>query len=156
MMAEATMAVVRDVHRSIDAMQVQVLEEEQDGQEPTTGKPPIYALGEFKWGAFRDVDDRIDKYWMWGALRGYAAYFFSAFKDLTWDCSCQLRYTLPCDGCNRCKSNNQIIIDNVPVANRRWWHAFLPRKSAAGKITTSPVYSFLIFLWYMRIYLDIK
>ena len=113
------MAVVRDVQRPVDVMKVQVMEES------ATGKP-IYAAGQFRWGAFRDVEDRIGKYWLWGPLRSYAAYLFSVFKDYTWNCSSQLRYTLPCDGCQRCKSPaNQPV--SKPEQPTRWWQAFVPR-----------------------------
>ena len=126
------MAIVRDVHRSIDAMQVQVLQDGADGQATEPSGKPIYALGQFQWGAFRDVEERIDKYWMWAGLRAYAAYYFGSFKDLTWDCSCQLRYTVPCDGCNKCQSSVQVVNNVAAASNRRWWHAFLPRTSPAG------------------------
>ena len=118
------MAVVRDLQRSIDVMKVEILESE-------TVKPagkPVYAVGEIKWGAFRDVEERFSKYWIWGPMKQYAAYFFGAFHELTWNCEALLRYTIPCDGCQRCKLEEaQALSASKAPTNSRWWHMFLPR-----------------------------
>lgn len=136
LMAEATMAIVRDYKKHVDVMKVEVLE---DG-EKTPGKP-VYALGELKWGAFRDVDERIGKYWLWGPLKPYAAYLFGAFKNLTWECDSRFQYTVPCDGCRNCMTN--ALQDATEprygssAQNARWWHAFIPRTtSVKGNILT--------------------
>lgn len=131
-MAEATMAIIRDFQKQVDVMKVEILENSDN----PTGKP-IYALGELKWGAFRDVEERIGKYWLWGPLKSYAAYFFGAFKSLTWDCNAQFHYTVPCEGCNNCMRNNLQDANELKfgsqVQNTRWWHAFIPRtKSVKG------------------------
>ena len=126
LMAEATMAVVRNFQHNVDVMKVEILE----NSDKPPGKP-VFALGELSWGAFRDVEERVGKYWLWGPLKPYAAYFFGAFKHLTWECSSQLRYTLPCDGCSNCMSNR--LQDVRPdqrigsMQHSRWWHAFIPR-----------------------------
>lgn len=119
-MAEATMAIVRGVHKEVDVMKIEILNSD-------VGKP-VYALGELKWGAFRDVEERIKKYWLWGPLKPYAAYFFGAFKNLSWECSAQFRYSLPCDGCNKCFGKKEVS-SSKPISNQnsRWWHVFIPR-----------------------------
>ncbi|XP_046643063.1 acylglycerol kinase, mitochondrial-like [Daphnia pulicaria] len=126
LMAEATMAIIRDFQKQVDVMKVEILENSDN----PTGKP-IYALGELKWGAFRDVEERIGKYWLWGPLKSYAAYFFGAFKSLTWNCNAQFHYTVPCEGCNNCMRNKMQDANELKfgsqVQNTRWWHAFIPR-----------------------------
>ena len=125
-MAEATMAIVRNFQQPIDVMQLEVLGE---GSEASSGKI-IFAASELRWGAFRDVEERVGKYWMWGPLRTYAAYVFGAFKDLTWSCNAQFRYTSPCSGCNRCHGVQRTAIlpsTPQPAQQNRWWHAFIPR-----------------------------
>lgn len=112
-----------------------------ENSESSSGKP-IYALGEIKWGAFRDVDERIGKYWLWGPLKPYAAYFFGAFKSLTWNCSSTFRYTSPCDGCNNCMRSNDSISDIRLNSGQgsRWWQAFMPRpKPVVGNISFGDV-----------------
>lgn len=133
-MAEATMAVIRDFQHKVDVMKVEIME----NSDKPPGKP-VFALGELSWGAFRDVEERVGKYWLWGPLKPYAAYFFGAFKDLTWECSSLFRYTLPCDGCNNCMSNRLQDAPDPRLSagqnNSRWWHAFVPRsKSTIGKV----------------------
>lgn len=125
-MAEATMAIVRGLQQQLDVMKIEIVE----GSESPPGKP-IYALGEIKWGAFRDVDERIGKYWLWGPLKPYAAYFFGAFKNLTWNCTSTFRYTLPCDGCSNCMVSDNNPNSMLPNSGQpsRWWHAFIPRTS---------------------------
>lgn len=57
----------------------------------------------------------------------YAAYVFSGYKsDLNWNCNAVLKYTNPCKGCSRCYSEESY--NETMHKNRRWWHAFLPRK----------------------------
>lgn len=129
-MAEATMAIVRDTYQQrVDAMKIEIL----DQNETSPGKP-VYALGELDWGAFRDVEERVGKYWLWGPLQSYAAYFFGAFKDLTWECSSQFQYTVPCNGCSKCVRPRDTFVDTrLKIGqNSRWWHAFVPRKPVQG------------------------
>lgn len=122
-MAEATMAVLRNLQHTVDVMKVEVIE--GDEAKPT-GKP-IYAAGGIKWGPFRDVEERIGKYWIWGSLKPYAAYVFCVFKNLTWNCESQFRYTVPCDGCRNCMSQSTVSSGTSLSTPTRWWHAFIPR-----------------------------
>ena len=41
---------------------------------------PVYLLSDIAWGAFRDVQARVHKYWYWAGLRERAAYVFGLFK----------------------------------------------------------------------------
>ena len=41
---------------------------------------PVYLLSNITWGAFRDVQARINKYWYWGGLKERMAYVFAVFK----------------------------------------------------------------------------
>lgn len=123
LMAEATMAIVRDTpQQKIDVMKVEILEINEN----SPGKP-VYAVGELKWGAFRDVEERIGKYWLWGPLKPYVAYIFGVFKDLTWKCSAQFHYTLPCNGCSNCVKPVDTTDLRINKVQPRWWHAFIPR-----------------------------
>lgn len=132
-MAEATMAIVRDFQHPLDVMKVEIVDPESNS---APGKP-VYAVGEILWGAFRDVEERVGKYWIWGPFRSYAAYFFGAFKDLTWNCTSQFRYTAPCSGCNNCMGQRDLLKleSTSQQQTRRWWQAFIPRaQPVKGKI----------------------
>ncbi|KAF0295366.1 Acylglycerol kinase, mitochondrial [Amphibalanus amphitrite] len=72
---QATMALVRDTVRPLDAMEVQALETEAE----VPGRP-VYLLSNITWGAFRDVQARVSKYWYWGGLKERMAYVFAVFK----------------------------------------------------------------------------
>jgi len=132
LMAEATMAIVRDIQRHVDVMKIEVIEEGPEQPE----RKGIYAPGGIKWGPFRDVDERVGKYWIWGPLRAYAAYVFCAFKDLTWNCEAKFRYTLPCDGCKNCSHlrNFGEMNQTRGPQQARWWHAFIPRTKTSNGI----------------------
>jgi len=58
-MAEATMAVVRDSRRAVDVMRIQIQEIDENESQQQTVKPPIFALGELKWGAVRTICSKI-------------------------------------------------------------------------------------------------
>ncbi|XP_014471802.1 PREDICTED: acylglycerol kinase, mitochondrial [Dinoponera quadriceps] len=119
---DATMAIVKNKLKLIDALEIKVLED--DSEKPIK---PIYAVGGIKWGAWSDTHARIDKYWYWSYLRKYAAYVFNGYKsDLNWKCNMTLKYTNPCKGCSHCYSK-EIFSDQSANSNRRWWHAFLPK-----------------------------
>lgn len=140
LMAEATMTVVRNLQRPVDVMKVQVVDEAA-----TPAGKAIYAVGRFQWGAFRDAEERAAKYWLLGPLKPYAAYLFSVFRDLTWQCAGRLGHTPPCDGCRRCRSSGAAA-EGVGAArsplSSRWWHVFLPRTTASA---SSKVFFFVCF-----------
>ncbi|XP_021931037.1 acylglycerol kinase, mitochondrial, partial [Zootermopsis nevadensis] len=122
MMAEATMAVVKEITKPVDVIKIEVLETEQE----LPGKA-VYCLGGIQWGAYRDAHAKRDKYWYWGALRSYVTYVFTGLKsdesDVSWQCKGVLSYILPCSGCSRC-----IQPVETDTSTRRWWHVFVSRQ----------------------------
>lgn len=124
-MIDATMAIIKNNYRLLDAIEIKVLEEDEESTKP------VYAMGGIRWGAWSDVHAHIDKYWYWGYLRKYAAYVFNGYKsDLNWKCNAVLKYTNPCKGCSYCYSK-EMYYNQSANSNRRWWHAFLPRKQTS-------------------------
>ncbi|KAG0719268.1 Acylglycerol kinase, mitochondrial [Chionoecetes opilio] len=125
-LAEATMAIVRDVRRPLDVMEITP---QKPGQEAPA--KPVFAASEVVWGALRDAATRKDNYWYWPGLKKYMTYVFSSYKDLAWDCSAEVDYTLPCSGCSKCHAKNQLEAQtpdpNAPRPMRRWWMNYLPR-----------------------------
>ncbi|XP_036147827.1 acylglycerol kinase, mitochondrial isoform X2 [Monomorium pharaonis] len=122
-MIDATMAVIKSNLKSIDTIEIKLLD--NDTENPIK---PVYAVGGIEWGAWSDAHARIDKYWYWGALRKYVAYVFSGYKsDLNWNCNAVMKYTNPCKGCSSCYSKN-FFRDQSMYSNRRWWHVFLPKR----------------------------
>ncbi|XP_072761009.1 acylglycerol kinase, mitochondrial isoform X2 [Anoplolepis gracilipes] len=122
-MIDATMAIIKNNIKAIDTIQIKLLE-----NDPENPVKPIYAVGSIKWGAWSDTHARIDKYWYWGSLRKYAAYVFNGYKsDLNWKCNAVMKYTNPCKGCSHCYSK-ELAYNQSTNLNRRWWHAFLPKK----------------------------
>lgn len=58
----------------------------------------------------------------------YAAYVFSGYKsNLNWKCNAVMKYSNPCKGCSYCYSK-ELSYNQSTNLNRRWWHAFLPKK----------------------------
>ncbi|XP_024943863.1 acylglycerol kinase, mitochondrial isoform X2 [Cephus cinctus] len=132
-MAEATMAVVKGETKMIDVVEVQVLK-----QDPEKPMKPVYAVGALEWGAWRDANARVNKYWYWGSLRKYATYVFNGYKgDLNWDCDGVIRYTEPCDGCSRCYYEHQTTSNST--LERRWWHSFLPKRTSMPSVDYSKI-----------------
>ncbi|EFN62771.1 Acylglycerol kinase, mitochondrial [Camponotus floridanus] len=122
-MIDATMAIIKNNLKLIDAIEIKLLE-----NDPENSIKPVYAVGSIKWGAWSDTHARIDKYWYWGFLRKYAAYVFNGYKsDLNWNCNAIMKYTNPCKGCSHCYSK-ELSYNQSTNFNRRWWHAFLPKK----------------------------
>ncbi|XP_012219224.1 acylglycerol kinase, mitochondrial [Linepithema humile] len=121
-MIDATMAIIKNNFKSIDAIEIKLL-----NNDPESPIRPVYAVGGIEWGAWSDTHARIDKYWYWGFLRKYAAYVFCGYKsDLTWKCNAVMKYTNPCKGCSRCYFEQ--LAYSQSNLNRRWWHAFLPKR----------------------------
>ncbi|XP_043269650.1 acylglycerol kinase, mitochondrial [Venturia canescens] len=134
-MADATMAVVRGATKAIDAVEVQPLE-----KDPENDIKPVYAVGIIEWGAWRDAESRVNKYWYWGYLRKYVTYIFTGYKkDVNWDCNATVRYSEPCHGCSRCYK--ELHSTEETNTTRRWWQAFLPRKVVHA---TGPDYSKIV------------
>ncbi|XP_011636985.1 acylglycerol kinase, mitochondrial isoform X1 [Pogonomyrmex barbatus] len=121
-MIDATMAIIKNNFKSIDAIEIKLLKDDPDNP-----IKPIYAVDGIEWGAWSDTHARIDKYWYWGPLRKYAAYLFNGYKsNLNWKCNALMKYTNPCKGCSCCYSKNSY--NQSSNLNKRWWHAFLPKR----------------------------
>ncbi|VVC97210.1 unnamed protein product [Leptidea sinapis] len=106
---EASMAIIKGNTEWRDAMKVETIADEYE-----VPNKPIYALSSLEWGAFRDVQARQDKYWIYGPLRTYASYIFNGYKNtLTWDCQGEIKYTPPCSGCSNC-------LRKKPEIKRKW------------------------------------
>lgn len=89
--------------------------------EDSSGKA-VYGLSGIKWGAYRDVERKRDKYWYFGPLRGYAAVLFSgSVKEKV---NAQIAYTPPCSGCEKCYPNRPEL--HPPVVKTLWWRYLLP------------------------------
>ncbi|XP_069704087.1 acylglycerol kinase, mitochondrial [Periplaneta americana] len=138
MMAEATMAIIKEVTKPIDVIKIEVLETETD----IPGKP-VYCLGGIQWGAYRDAHAKRDKYWYWGVLRSYVSYIFMGMKGekagMSWQCEGHLNYVLPCKGCSKCK-----IEEKSENSSYRWWHVFIPKHTSASGNAADKDYSNVI------------
>ncbi|XP_063698579.1 acylglycerol kinase, mitochondrial [Culicoides brevitarsis] len=116
-LANAAISVVREQVEPRDTMKIEIIDQE-------TQPKPVYAVGSLKWGAFRDIMSKRDKYWYFGGLRDYSAFLFNAFSDdITWQCKASLEFTDPCSGCRNCRVNFQ----PPKPQNKRWWSIFVPR-----------------------------
>ncbi|XP_076297367.1 acylglycerol kinase-like protein Mulk [Lasioglossum baleicum] len=128
-LVEATMAVICENSKMMDMIEVEPIEE--NAEEPVK---PIYAMGMIEWGAWKDAHTIAKKYWYWGPLKKYATYILNGYKDtLNWNCDATIKYSNPCDGCSSC---------HQPVAfttNKRWWHAFVPKRPSTPVIDYSKI-----------------
>ncbi|XP_076239270.1 acylglycerol kinase-like protein Mulk [Calliopsis andreniformis] len=124
---EATMAIVNEKCRMMDMIEIEPIDE--NSEEPVK---PIYAMGAIEWGAWKDAHAIAKKYWYWGPLKKYATYIFNGYKgSLNWNCDATVKYTNPCGGCSHCRQKNPSL-NELNSTNRRWWHAFVPRKPTAA------------------------
>lgn len=90
-MAEATMAVIKQLKKPVSVIQVENLAE----QEEYFGNK-IYGLSELEFGSFREAYNRRDKYWMFVGLKDVLSYVFgysTAHKDITWEWPLNLNWT---------------------------------------------------------------
>lgn len=126
-LANATIAAVRSKTTNRDVIKIESLAEES-AEAPAR---PIFALGNIQWGAYRDALSLRDKYWYTGPLREYTCFLFNAFGDrLTWNCSSQITYSSPCQGCSNCFDKPKQAAP-APPSNRRWWSS-APKSATAG------------------------
>lgn len=123
-LAEATMAVIRQVTKAVDVIKIEQLEKEKDDQRP------VYSVGGLSWGALYDAYAKRDTYWYWGSLRSYMSYIFMGLREdgkgVTWRCSADLHYSLPCSGCSNCYVPVEPLRRKVPT---RWWQSFVPKQN---------------------------
>lgn len=128
-LANAAISVVRECVESRDTMKIEIIDQD-------IAPKPVFAVGALKWGAFRDIMSKRDKYWYFGGLRDYSAFLFNAFNDngVTWQCNATLEYSDPCRGCRNCR----VEIEPKKPQNTRWWSKFVPRSKP---VQTGPDYS---------------
>uniref|UniRef100_A0A2L2Y664 Acylglycerol kinase, mitochondrial n=1 Tax=Parasteatoda tepidariorum TaxID=114398 RepID=A0A2L2Y664_PARTP len=119
LMAEATMAVIRENTVALDVLKIQYEGEEK----------PVFALCQFEQGAFSDVEPLVEKYWYLGSLKDKFTYFKNAFKSKSVIENHSLEYVAPCEGCSRCKLGKQKKSIQEP-GSTRWWGAFIPRSNS--------------------------
>ena len=84
LMAEATMAVVRQLSRPIDVLEI----ENVNDKDPEFHGKKLHGLRQIQFGAFRDSYERIDNYWFLPVIKKYVAHFFSyttAAKHIMWN-----------------------------------------------------------------------
>lgn len=126
-LANATIAAVRAKTTTRDVIKIEPL---TDASDEAPAKP-IFALGNVHWGAYRDALSLRDKYWFTGPLREYTSFLFNAFSEnLTWNCSSQITYSSPCQGCSNC-FNKPKQAAPAPPTNRRWWSS-APKSPSSG------------------------
>lgn len=126
-LANATISAVRSKTTSRDVIKIEQL----TGEPTEAPAKPIFALGNIHWGAYRDALSLRDKYWYTGPLREYTCFLFNAFGDrLTWNCSSQITYSAPCQGCSNCWNKPKQAAP-APPSNRRWWSS-APKSATAG------------------------
>lgn len=124
---EATMAVINEKSQMMDIIEIEALE--HNIEEPIR---PIYAMGGVEWGAWIDPQA---SYWGW--LKKYANYLVNGYEEnLKWNCNAMMKYTDPCTGCSQCYQNTLSFCESSGSANKRWWHAFLPRKTTFASENT--------------------
>ncbi|XP_076316259.1 acylglycerol kinase-like protein Mulk [Tachypleus tridentatus] len=112
-LAEAAMSVIKQVTKPVDVMKI----------EGERGRP-VYAVSKLEFGAFRDTEETISKYWYFGPLKRRMAYVFSSIRKWPPVSNIHLSYVSPCSGCSRCYVSAPV---SVAPQRRRWWEVFLPR-----------------------------
>lgn len=135
-LADASISILRGKTAQKDVMKIEIVSDDQE----EVAKKPVYALGLFEWGAFRDAYNQRDRYWYFGPLRERAAFLFNAFSNsLTWDCDASIVWTEPCAGCSKCyvKPHQQA----AKQQSRRWWSSFIRMGSPGAGGSASPDYS---------------
>uniref|UniRef100_A0A1B0CE40 Acylglycerol kinase, mitochondrial n=1 Tax=Lutzomyia longipalpis TaxID=7200 RepID=A0A1B0CE40_LUTLO len=123
-LAEAAISIVRGNTAKRHVMKIEVI----TGQEEEYRRP-VYAVGSFQWGAFRDILCLRDRYWYTGPLREYMAFLVNSFSSRpTWECAADITYTPPCSGCRNCGATEK----KAPQAHSgRWWSTFTPKTNGS-------------------------
>ncbi|XP_055708178.1 acylglycerol kinase, mitochondrial [Phlebotomus papatasi] len=120
-LAEAAISIVRGNVARKNVMKIEVVSTEEEEY-----RRPVYAVGSFQWGAFRDILSLRDQYWYTGPFREYMAFLVNSFSSRpTWECEADIRYTPPCTGCRNCG----VTAKKPNVHEGRWWTRFLPRNT---------------------------
>lgn len=123
-MASAAMTVVKGNTKPIDAIRIEVI---QDNEEPP--KPPVYGIGGINWGLWREIKKRGDAFWYLGPLSKYAPLIFHG-DALNHEVKAHVRYTKPCAGCSQCFKQRPDLAPPAPSGpgTSRWWN-FLSLKN---------------------------
>lgn len=122
LLANAAMAVVKQVYRPVDVIQLENLSEgELQGRK-------LHAVSEFQIGAFKDAHKRMDKFWYLPKIKRFLTYVFAystASKDILWNCPADL--TL---------GNLGPVQDLTPIegnASKSWWSFLWPFPSQTAQ-----------------------
>uniref|UniRef100_A0A0K2THD1 Acylglycerol kinase, mitochondrial n=1 Tax=Lepeophtheirus salmonis TaxID=72036 RepID=A0A0K2THD1_LEPSM len=88
LMSSATMSVLNKLFRPMDVIEIANMDEEDEKK--------LYGLRSFHIGAFRDVHERKEKFWLFGSLKNLFAYVFSystSQKEINWDLNGVIQYS---------------------------------------------------------------
>ena len=128
--ADATLAVVKNLTKDIDVLKLESLERQK----------VVYAVSGFTFGTLRDIISKCEGYWYLGnKAKPYLAMIsntlFRKFDRLTIDGDVEFSYSSPCSGCSNCMERSKRQpppTQNTTVAtvntNKRWWSNFTPKK----------------------------
>ncbi|GAB0097024.1 acylglycerol kinase, mitochondrial [Sergentomyia squamirostris] len=131
-LGEAAISVLRGNVRRKHVMKIEVVSEAEEEQ-----RRPVYAVGSFQWGAFRDILSRRDQYWYTGSLREYTAFLINSFSSRpTWDCAGSIKYTPPCAGCRNC-----VRVEKKTPSKDKWWSGFTPKTTTSSSSVQSKDFS---------------
>ncbi|KAI8508809.1 hypothetical protein Bbelb_139080 [Branchiostoma belcheri] len=120
--AESAMAVIKELTCPVDVMRIQPLQDENS--------KPVFATLGIRWGAFRDAEQNLDKYWYMGPLKQRFAYIKRLMKDWPSEVSAVLSYNVQPVETVRMK-------DPEPEPDTSWWAWFWPWRSTQ-KIIIEP------------------
>ncbi|GIY62440.1 acylglycerol kinase, mitochondrial [Caerostris darwini] len=115
LMAESTMAVIRETTTNMDVFKVQFADDDK----------PVFGMVNFEQGIFGDVEPLVNKYWYFGALKDKYTYFKNSSKEWHPILNESLEFIAPCSGCSKC----YIPPKMKEQQSSRWWHVFVPRST---------------------------
>ncbi|CAL4071780.1 unnamed protein product, partial [Meganyctiphanes norvegica] len=133
-LAQATMAIIHNITRPLDLIEITPLQEDTDEGSPAP--KPVYAASGLEWGAYRDAEMRRDIYWYWAMAKKYMTFVFSSYKDISWDCNAEVTYRNPCSGCQNCRPPPPTPEAPPPPPPQKWWVSLIPKTHT---IATKPL-----------------
>lgn len=133
--ADATLAVVKNVTKDIDILKIESLEREK----------VVYSVSGFTFGTLRDIIAKCEAYWYFGnKAKPYLAMIsntlFRKFNELRIKSDLIIDYSLPCTGCSNCieRSPRQVSLNQTvtetAVKTKRWWSSFTPKSKATVQV----------------------
>ncbi|XP_059620370.1 acylglycerol kinase, mitochondrial [Phlebotomus argentipes] len=135
-LAEAAISVVRGNVSKRHVMKIEVVAPDEEEH-----RRPVFAVGSFQWGAFRDILSLRDQYWYVGPLREYLAFLVNAFSAKpTWECEAHMKYTPPCPGCLNCRTETKRVL----AQKDKWWSRFIPRSTVSASPATGDDFAKII------------